>query len=277
MSKKETHIAIVLDRSGSMSSVRDETIDAFNEQIKEIKENADKGGVTRVSFYTFGGKYEDEVTIQPAPAPKPTPKPSPWPTDPWYRRGTGGSSVTRDNRGNYSGTVTFKSGTNRKPVETLFKDERAEILDPLTYESYVPNGLTPMYDGIGRAISDLEEKDEGADQQAFLLIVVSDGKENHSREWSADNISDKVTELQNTGRWTFVFLGANVELSEVEGDLNFQPGNTAAFVANSTGVQKLGSSMAGATASYMSVRSAGGTQSEAYGDEVSEELEKSKN
>lgn len=54
METKETHIVVVLDSSGSMASIKTETINAFNDFIETVKSNADKGGKTTVSLVVFG-------------------------------------------------------------------------------------------------------------------------------------------------------------------------------------------------------------------------------
>jgi uncharacterized protein YegL len=57
MSKKKpvTHVALILDRSGSMSSIQAEAIGAFNDQLKVIQEaelDGNKNFVTLVTFST---------------------------------------------------------------------------------------------------------------------------------------------------------------------------------------------------------------------------------
>lgn len=54
-SPKKTFVALVLDRSGSMGSCRNQAIEGFNSQMEVIKENAAKGGETRISIITFNG------------------------------------------------------------------------------------------------------------------------------------------------------------------------------------------------------------------------------
>lgn len=59
--KLKTQIAIVLDRSGSMSACRKEAVDAFNEQVATIRKNSKKMD-TRVSLFTFS-TTPDEPTF----------------------------------------------------------------------------------------------------------------------------------------------------------------------------------------------------------------------
>jgi hypothetical protein len=50
--KLKTHVAIVLDRSGSMSSIWNETVSGFNNQVRTIRETA-KDQDVRVTLATF--------------------------------------------------------------------------------------------------------------------------------------------------------------------------------------------------------------------------------
>lgn len=52
--KDETYIAVLLDRSGSMQSVKDDTIGGFNQFIREQKAAGDNALLTLVQFDTGG-------------------------------------------------------------------------------------------------------------------------------------------------------------------------------------------------------------------------------
>lgn len=56
-SKKKTYVAIVLDKSSSMDSIRQATIDSFNEQVKSIKSSANSETFITLTLFS------DEVTI----------------------------------------------------------------------------------------------------------------------------------------------------------------------------------------------------------------------
>ena len=55
-----SHVVIVLDSSGSMQTIRDETIQGFNEQVNAIKKNS-KGMKTTVSLVTFSTVVNNPV------------------------------------------------------------------------------------------------------------------------------------------------------------------------------------------------------------------------
>jgi uncharacterized protein YegL len=56
---KTLHVAIVLDRSGSMESCRDATISGFNELVESIRADDRRGGLrTRITLVTFNHDVE---------------------------------------------------------------------------------------------------------------------------------------------------------------------------------------------------------------------------
>lgn len=58
-SAKKTYVAIVLDRSGSMSSIHTQTVEGLNKQFTALKENAEFGGDTLVSLIQF----DDQIDV----------------------------------------------------------------------------------------------------------------------------------------------------------------------------------------------------------------------
>jgi uncharacterized protein YegL len=63
--KPLTHVAIVLDKSGSMSRTKKQAIEGYNEQIQQFKENA-KDQDIRVSLVTFNGNVFEHLWEEPA-------------------------------------------------------------------------------------------------------------------------------------------------------------------------------------------------------------------
>jgi len=64
---KQTYIALVIDRSGSMSDVRDAAYTGINEQLNSIRLNAKKGGKTFVTYIQFDNVIEtlfDQITAE---------------------------------------------------------------------------------------------------------------------------------------------------------------------------------------------------------------------
>jgi hypothetical protein len=206
--EKRTHVAFVLDESGSMGSIWEAAIDGFNEQVNAVKENADKGGDTTVSQWRFG-----------------------CPPD-------------------------------ARPKEIYFEQPVSALL-PISQETYQPFGMTPMYDGLGMALTKLEPLDKAGDV-GFLIVLVSDGQENASKEWDSTMVASKIKQLQDTGRWTFVYIGANHDLADVSKHLGIPLGNMVAFAATNVGTRRMSNYVGQSTATYMDNRQRGLTQTSAY-------------
>ncbi len=58
--RSKTYVAIVLDRSGSMKSVKSQTVKGYNEQVKVLLEDADNDSETFASLVTFSGNVSEE-------------------------------------------------------------------------------------------------------------------------------------------------------------------------------------------------------------------------
>jgi Mg-chelatase subunit ChlD len=77
----------------------------------------------------------------------------------------------------------------------------------------VPRGGTALLDAVGRAINETGERlaklDEKDRPGLVVFVVMTDGEENSSKEFSKDQIKQMVTQQQETYGWHFTFLGAN--------------------------------------------------------------------
>lgn len=88
--------------------------------------------------------------------------------------------------------------------EMIVNQPVAEVKD-LTSSDYIPGGMTALLDGVGTAIR-IAEKASG-DNDKVLIVIMTDGYENSSKEYSKDQISTTIKAKRDDG-WEFVFLGA---------------------------------------------------------------------
>jgi len=100
----------------------------------------------------------------------------------------------------------------------------------LNEDTYVPNGMTALLDSVGRGIIETEkrikESDKKPDQVVF--VIITDGCENSSREFTRVQIADMVKKKRNKSKWEFMFLGANIDSFGEAGSL----GMSATTVSN---------------------------------------------
>ena len=124
----------------------------------------------------------------------------------------------------------------------------------LTLETFVPRGNTALYDAVGRTIVKTGERlaklPEAERPKRVLFLIITDGAENASREYSAAMLHSMITEQREKYAWEFVFLGANQDSF-----LNAQQIGVALaanFVADAQGTHSLYSNVSGGTSDFRS-------------------------
>lgn len=71
-----------------------------------------------------------------------------------------------------------------------------------------PRGGTALLDAVGKAIQDLD--DHAPQMHQVIVVIVTDGGENSSREFNLATIKKKIEQRQGKG-WSFVFVGVNID------------------------------------------------------------------
>lgn len=101
----------------------------------------------------------------------------------------------------------------------------------LDRKSYSPNGMTPLYDAVGGMIKEIEGR-IGKKKVNVLVVIMTDGLENYSKEYTRKQVFDMVEERKD---WTFVFLGANQDSWAAGGEMGIKVGNIASYDPTQTG------------------------------------------
>ncbi len=96
----------------------------------------------------------------------------------------------------------------------------------LTRDTYRPSGWTALLDAVAVAVKELETYEA----DAYLVCIVTDGKENYSRNTSYADVQRIIREREALGNWTFTFLGANVDAWNAAQAIGIRnQGNVGAF------------------------------------------------
>lgn len=90
-------------------------------------------------------------------------------------------------------------------------------------DGYVPRGSTALYDAIGRTIEACKPRFAKSKPDQVICVIVTDGQENASKEFTLERIRKYVDELD----WKFVFIGANQDAVLTAKSMNM-PQNLAA-------------------------------------------------
>lgn len=193
MHSTATHITLILDRTGSMESIRDDTIGGFN------------------AFLTEQQRQPGTVTL---------------------------TLVQFDSQNSY---------------EVLYNFTPIAAVVPLTRESYVPRASTPLLDAMGRGINELGAVLAGMAEdrrpQQIVFVVVTDGQENSSREFTKDQVSQMIRDRQQED-WQFVFLSADLDAVTDAETSGIAASHAMAFDKTALGTHAAWESMSKNTSSY---------------------------
>lgn len=185
MTKLTVHV--VLDRSGSMQSIKDDTIGGFNDYVAKLaSDNPD----SKLSLTIF----------------------------------------------------------DSQSVDTIVDNVKIASVPPLTSETYQPRASTPLYDAIGKVVQKLDE----AKGKNKALVIITDGQENASREYTKDAIRKLLDERQEKKNWLVQYLGANQDAFAEGGAIGTQTSNAMNFAATGAGMRNAFAASAAATTRYSS-------------------------
>jgi uncharacterized protein YegL len=92
-------------------------------------------------------------------------------------------------------------------VAIRYKSAPLAEVAKLDQNSYCPSGNTALLDAIGNTVQTVST--DGFDK--VITVIMTDGEENSSREWSLHGIRELIRTKESAGNWTFVFLGANLD------------------------------------------------------------------
>lgn len=122
-------------------------------------------------------------------------------------------------------------------------DTEYEVLYPRTDIAAVPEfvveprGRTALLDATGRFITEIGEQLAALPEEqrpgTVICLIMTDGFENASRQWSWDGIKALITQQRDVYGWEFIFLGANIDAVEVGARMGVDANDALTFAAGS--------------------------------------------
>ena len=152
-------------------------------------------------------------------------------------------------------------------ITTILFDHRYTILHdrqpirsvaPITERDYSPAGMTALLDAVGQAIRKIDNvmahtaEDYRAGKVQF--VIITDGLENASREYSAQRVKQMIRDRQEKDGWDFLFLGANMDAIAVAEDMGIQADRAVTAMADAPGVSLQYDAIAEANVSFRQTR-----------------------
>jgi len=192
MKKDYEHVSVLLDRSGSMNSIKSDVIGGFNHFIEDQKKVPGEMSVTLMSFATHGDS-----------------------------------------------TVMY---------DTVKLDD----IKPLDLESYHPAGQTALNDSFVKLIEltgkKLGELSEDQRPDKVLLVCITDGEENDSREHTTQTLKDIISHQKDRYNWEFIYIGANQDSFAEANARGIK--HSKAFAATAAGTKDMYRSLSASNTKY---------------------------
>ncbi|WP_174566816.1 vWA domain-containing protein [Nocardia crassostreae] len=170
-----TLIAVLLDRSGSMQSIKSDTEGGFNAYMEQQREVPKQIEVTLAQFDT--------------------------------------------------------------DYQVVYANRPLAEVPPLQLE---PRGMTALYDAVGKLVTEvgaeLAARPDHRRPGTVIVVVLTDGHENSSKEWSHAAVKSLITQQQDVWKWNFLFLGANMDAVAIGTEMGFSPRQSITYAAAPQGV-----------------------------------------
>lgn len=179
MKNNLTELVFILDRSGSMSGLENDTIGGFNSMLEKQKAASGECRITTVLFDNNYTLLHDRIDIR--------------------------------------------------------------AVSPMTEQEYFVGGSTALLDAVGRTINKLVnvQKNTAEDFRAekVMFVIITDGEENSSREYSAEKIREMIEHEKTKYGWEFIFLGANIDAVQTASRFGISADRAVDYVPDGEGTR----------------------------------------
>jgi hypothetical protein len=198
MKEGYTHIAVVLDKSGSMDKIKDDTIGGFNTFLKGQQETAQPGDT--FSFVQFSGSS----------------------------RNSGYGSYYRTDEG-----PIYKFLYKNADIKTV-KELTGKTFVPGGGTPLLDT-LGDIIKDTGTFLASLKEEERPS---KVIFVIITDGEENTSARFSKAQVKELITEHTGIWKWEFVFIGANQDAIAEAGNYGILMTNSMSYATNKAGVDE---------------------------------------
>lgn len=135
-------------------------------------------------------------------------------------------------------------------ITTVLFDNRYELIHdridiravrPITKKEYQVGGSTALLDAIGKTIHKIVtvQKNTAEEYRAekVLFVIITDGEENSSRQYSAQQVREFIQHEKERYGWEFIFLGANIDAVETAAHFGISADLAVDYVPDGEGTE----------------------------------------
>ncbi len=168
-------------------------------------------------------------------------------------------------------TVLFDTTFN-----TLYDRVNISEVKKMTTKDYCPDGCTALCDAVGNTINRIKyaqqylKKEERPNKTLF--VIITDGEENSSREFSSSQIKKLISTQKKENDWEFLFLGANMDAVETANNYGIDADKAVTYMADAIGTSTAWDALSSVTAGF--VRMGKKAMANSWKSEIEEDTKK---
>jgi len=122
----------------------------------------------------------------------------------------------------------------------IYKNINIHDAKELNKETYVTRGSTALLDAVGKAINDRGNYFNGLQEhekpEKVLIVIMTDGEENSSTEFSKSKIKETIEHQRSKYGWEIMFIGAGIDSFTEAGGMGVSKGYTYNVSSNNLGM-----------------------------------------
>jgi hypothetical protein len=174
------------------------------------------------------------------------------------------TTIAKDMVGGYNAFIKTQRETSSECFVSLYQFdsiyetvfERVALADvkDLDNETYKPRGSTALFDAIGKTVSNygayLSSLPEDQRPERVLVVTITDGENNASKEYTIDQVRDMITHQTSVYSWDFAFLGSNIDAWDAGSSLGIASTSTIQFANKGQSVVKAFQALSRGATSY---------------------------
>lgn len=152
----------------------------------------------------------------------------------------GFNSVLKEQKANNNdGKVLVSTVLFNETRKVIHDREDIANVREMDSKDYVPAGSTALIDAIGYSIKHIDSvykyiREEDIPEHT-LFVIITDGYENASHNFSSDEVKKMIQDRQDNKNWEFLFIGANIDAVETASNIGIDRDYAFDYVADSIG------------------------------------------
>lgn len=129
--------------------------------------------------------------------------------------------------------------------QIIYANLQMKDVKELNKETFVPRGRTALFDAIGETMESIAPEEN----TSIIIVVLTDGMENGSSEFTGKRISKMIEKKKELG-WEFIYLGANQDAILEGGKIGINHQSSLTFQQDKEGIQECFRSLSNAVSAY---------------------------